>query len=145
MRDVRRLIVAMSRARLGLYIFGRIKLFKSCFELTPVFNILTKRPQALHLATEETLYPTKRVQGDDLAKRLVVADMPQMAQYVFDFYQSKLQSWNKLQKITQETEESSQSNDKTQANKDRIKKLDEEEKVLREKLGNIIFNILAIE
>ena len=125
----------MSRARLGLYIFGRIKLFKSCFELTPVFNILLKRPQSLQLATEETLYPAKRIQGDEISKRLVVADMPQLAQYVFDFYQSKLQTWNKLQKVTQETEEKSESGDKIQANRDRIKNLDEEEKVLREKLG----------
>lgn len=37
-RDVRRLIVAMSRARLGLYIFARVSLFQNCFELTPAFN-----------------------------------------------------------------------------------------------------------
>lgn len=37
-RDVRRLVVAMSRARLGLYIFARVSLFQNCFELTPAFN-----------------------------------------------------------------------------------------------------------
>lgn len=37
-RDVRRLVVAMSRARLGLYVFGRVSLFSNCFELTPTFN-----------------------------------------------------------------------------------------------------------
>ena len=31
-RDVRRLIVAMSRARLGLYIFGRVNLFQRYIE-----------------------------------------------------------------------------------------------------------------
>ena len=36
--DVRRLVVAMSRARLGLYIFARVSLFSNCFELTPAFN-----------------------------------------------------------------------------------------------------------
>ena len=59
LRDVRRLVVAMSRARLGLYIFARANLFKSCFELTPVFNILFKRPTKLNLIVSET-YPTKR-------------------------------------------------------------------------------------
>jgi intron-binding protein aquarius len=59
LRDVRRLIVAMSRARLGLYIFARVQLFKSCFELTPVFNILLKRPTKLCLVSNE-LYPCKR-------------------------------------------------------------------------------------
>ncbi|KAF5841175.1 hypothetical protein DUNSADRAFT_14005 [Dunaliella salina] len=38
-RDVRRLVVAMSRARLGLYIVGRQSLFANCFELQPVFRI----------------------------------------------------------------------------------------------------------
>lgn len=38
LRDVRRLVVAMSRARLGLYIFARVALFKNCFELTPAFE-----------------------------------------------------------------------------------------------------------
>lgn len=38
LRDVRRLVVAMSRARLGLYIFARVSLFKNCFELTPAFE-----------------------------------------------------------------------------------------------------------
>lgn len=42
-RDVRRLVVAMSRARLGLYIFGRVSLFKNCFELQPAFKIVSNQ------------------------------------------------------------------------------------------------------
>ncbi|KAI8615394.1 hypothetical protein BC830DRAFT_1168644 [Chytriomyces sp. MP71] len=38
LRDVRRLIVALSRARLGLYIFGRQKLFQNCLELQEAFG-----------------------------------------------------------------------------------------------------------
>lgn len=38
LRDVRRLVVAMSRARLGLYILARANLFRNCFELTPAFD-----------------------------------------------------------------------------------------------------------
>ncbi|KAJ3018195.1 UNVERIFIED_CONTAM: hypothetical protein HDU68_011284 [Siphonaria sp. JEL0065] len=45
LRDVRRLIVALSRARLGLYIFGRRSLFDNCFELQPAFTKLVhQRP-----------------------------------------------------------------------------------------------------
>ena len=33
LRDVRRLVVAMSRARLGLYVFCRRSLFEQCYEL----------------------------------------------------------------------------------------------------------------
>lgn len=74
LRDVRRLVVAMSRARLGmimklvlivcnfnknefsssgLYIFARISLFRNCFELQPAFNILCKRPQDLQICPQE--------------------------------------------------------------------------------------------
>lgn len=38
LRDVRRLVVAMSRARLGLYIFGRASIFAQCYELQPTFK-----------------------------------------------------------------------------------------------------------
>ena len=41
-RDVRRLVVAMSRARLGLYVFCRKTLFESCYELANVFQFLLK-------------------------------------------------------------------------------------------------------
>ncbi|KAJ3670490.1 hypothetical protein LUZ60_010814 [Juncus effusus] len=44
LRDVRRLIVAMSRARLGLYVFCRRELFEQCFELQPTFRLLIERP-----------------------------------------------------------------------------------------------------
>ena len=44
LRDPRRLIVALSRARLGLYVFCRYKLFSNCFELGPVFKQMGKRP-----------------------------------------------------------------------------------------------------
>jgi intron-binding protein aquarius len=53
LRDVRRLIVTMSRARLGLYVFGRFSLFENCFELTPVFSRMAKRPRQLMLELEE--------------------------------------------------------------------------------------------
>ena len=59
LRDVRRLVVAMSRARLGLYVFARVGLFQNCFELTPAFSQLMARPLQLHLAPDET-YPTDR-------------------------------------------------------------------------------------
>ena len=37
-RDVRRLVVALSRARLGLYVVARSNVFMNCFELTPAFK-----------------------------------------------------------------------------------------------------------
>lgn len=42
LRDVRRLVVAMSRARLGLYILAKVSLFHSCTELQPAFNLVCR-------------------------------------------------------------------------------------------------------
>eukprot|EP01132_Coremiostelium_polycephalum_P002420 gene2420-2988_t len=58
-RDIRRLIVAMSRARLGLYIFCKKSFFQNCYETSLVFSKLMKRPDKLILVQGET-YPTDR-------------------------------------------------------------------------------------
>ncbi len=63
-RDVRRLVVGMSRARLGLYVFCRKALFENCYELTPSFARLLTRPSQLTLVANET-YPTTRALTDD--------------------------------------------------------------------------------
>jgi len=91
LRDVRRLIVAMSRARLGLYVFGRVALFQNCFELTPAFNQLTRRPLQLHLAPHET-YPSNRKNTDACEGHpLIINSMQHIAQFVFDFYKERVQ------------------------------------------------------
>ncbi|KAM1607720.1 hypothetical protein ACFXTH_028453 [Malus domestica] len=60
LRDVRRLIVAMSRARLGLYVFCRRSLFEQCYELQPTFQRLLQRPDHLALNLNEITSNTKR-------------------------------------------------------------------------------------
>ncbi|KAI7863636.1 P-loop containing nucleoside triphosphate hydrolase protein [Spinellus fusiger] len=62
-RDVRRLVVAMSRARLGLYIFCCKDLFENCYELRPVFEQLLSRPTKLALEPKES-HPTIRQVGE---------------------------------------------------------------------------------
>lgn len=56
LRDVRRLIVAVSRARLGLYVFGRMSVFGSCLELEPTFQLFKKRPTKLALNLDEASF-----------------------------------------------------------------------------------------
>lgn len=91
LRDVRRLVVAMSRARLGLYIFARVSLFQNCFELTPTFNLLMKRPLELHLAPYEN-YPTSRSsESIPIGENLIVKDMPQMVRFIYEFYQQRIE------------------------------------------------------
>ncbi len=58
-RDARRLVVALSRSRLGLYVFCRRALFENCFELLPAFNHLLKRPSILQLILSEQ-FPAER-------------------------------------------------------------------------------------
>ncbi|KAM1811895.1 hypothetical protein ACFX12_028479 [Malus domestica] len=60
LRDVRRLIVAMSRARLGLYVFCRRSLFEQCYELQPTFQRLLQRPDHLSLNLNEITSNTER-------------------------------------------------------------------------------------
>lgn len=59
LRDVRRLVVAVSRARLGLYVFCRQGLFSSVPELKQTFDHFKKKPEKLTLVLDET-YPTNR-------------------------------------------------------------------------------------
>ncbi|KAI3839565.1 hypothetical protein MKW92_044646 [Papaver armeniacum] len=63
LRDVRRLIVATSRARLGIYVFCRRSLFEQCYELQPTFKLL-QRPDQLGLNFDETTSVTERDVGD---------------------------------------------------------------------------------
>lgn len=60
LRDIRRLVVAMSRARLGLYVFGRVGLFSNCFELQHSMRLFLSRPQDLCLMSAHENYPTQR-------------------------------------------------------------------------------------
>lgn len=96
LRDVRRLVVAMSRARLGLYVFARVSLFKNCFELQPAFNILMKRPLQLHLCPNE-LFPSKRMANVTAPNPVIVYDMPMMSKFVVDFYQDKVKQLKMIQ------------------------------------------------
>ncbi|KAJ3334362.1 hypothetical protein HDU76_000055 [Blyttiomyces sp. JEL0837] len=57
LRDPRRLIVALSRARLGLYVFCRRRLFENCYELQPAFEKLLQRPTRLWLRGGEFYGP----------------------------------------------------------------------------------------
>lgn len=90
LRDVRRLVVAMSRARLGLYIFGRVALFRNCFELQPVFNILLNRPLQMQLLATET-YPADRlVDATPEEQPTSIDNMSAMADFVYKIYMEKV-------------------------------------------------------
>ncbi|WCJ39022.1 P-loop containing nucleoside triphosphate hydrolases superfamily protein [Euphorbia peplus] len=83
LRDVRRLIVAMSRARLGLYVFCRRSLFEQCYELQPTFRILLQRPDRLAVNLNEFSRYTER-SVEDIGQSYLVSSTEEMAQIVID-------------------------------------------------------------
>jgi intron-binding protein aquarius len=99
LRDVRRLVVAMSRARLGLYVFARVSLFKNCFELTPSFDILVRRPDKLNLLPQEPVSAPVREQGVGdsekglIEKARIIQGMPEMVQFVYELYHQLVEKW----------------------------------------------------
>ncbi|KAF2828471.1 P-loop containing nucleoside triphosphate hydrolase protein [Ophiobolus disseminans] len=93
LRDIRRLTVALSRARLGLYILGRRAVFESVFELKPAFDILFQRPDALALVTDELYAATTRAAdvkpSDALAGEAIMEGVEHLGKYVFDMQNAK--------------------------------------------------------
>ncbi|KAL0096664.1 aquarius [Phycomyces blakesleeanus] len=89
-RDVRRLIVAVSRARLGLYVFCRKELFENCYELRPVFEQLLNRPTKLCLEPRES-YPAKR-NIDQSVDKTEIENVEEMGKIVFKLSQEQLET-----------------------------------------------------
>jgi intron-binding protein aquarius len=90
LRDVRRLTVALSRARLGLYILGRREVFESCYELKPAFDLLLQRPDKLILAPGE-MFPASRSLDDEI-QGTPMEGVEHLGQYVFEMTQAKLKA-----------------------------------------------------
>lgn len=90
LRDVRRLTVALSRARLGLYILGRREVFESCYELKPAFDILLQRPDKLMITTGE-MFPTNR-RLDEAVEGTAMEGVEHLGQYVFEMTQAKIKA-----------------------------------------------------
>ena len=59
LRDIRRWVVALSRARLGLYVLGRRRLFQTCGEIEHSWKSLTANGDQLEVVSGE-MWPTQR-------------------------------------------------------------------------------------
>ncbi|KAM0520594.1 hypothetical protein ACHAPE_002989 [Trichoderma viride] len=96
LRDVRRMTVAFSRARLGLYVLGRREVFEACPELRPAFDVLLQRPDKLMLVTGE-LYGAERQNTEEdgpVDGEVAMEGVEHIGQYVFEMTQTKI---NQLQ------------------------------------------------
>ncbi|KAL2264028.1 hypothetical protein VTK26DRAFT_3332 [Humicola hyalothermophila] len=112
LRDIRRLTVALSRARLGLYVLGRREVFEACYELRDAFALLLPqqqqqqqggggggaggRPDKLTLVTGE-LWPSERLLADEEGKgpgevpgEVVMEGVEHLGQYVFEMTRTKI-------------------------------------------------------
>ncbi|KAK0385765.1 hypothetical protein NLU13_6942 [Sarocladium strictum] len=87
LRDVRRMTVAVSRARLGLYILGRREVFEACPELRPAFDVLLSRPDKLMLVTGE-MWPTERPLLEDdtgvVDGEVAMENVEHLGKYVYE-------------------------------------------------------------
>jgi intron-binding protein aquarius len=92
-RDVRRWVVALSRARLGLYVVCRWELFADCYELQASTSLLAERPTKLQLVLNET-FPTERTVSDELPKNQLfeVEDVTHLGAMVHQMQQDLIQS-----------------------------------------------------
>lgn len=86
--------VALSRARLGLYILGRREIFETCFELRQAFAILLQRPDKLMLVTGE-LWPSSRIlkeeENTEVTGQAQMENVEHLGQYVYEMTNSKVQ------------------------------------------------------
>lgn len=91
LRDVRRLIVAMSRAQLGLYVFCRLSLFENVPELSPVFSRLKadNRPDKLALMPKEN-FPSLRDFADRGSEKVEVRDLVHMGNIVQEMAHARM-------------------------------------------------------
>lgn len=85
--------MALSRARLGLYVLGRREVFESCFELKPAFDLLFQRPDKLMLVPGE-MFPTSRMLEDTQTQNqgTPMEGVEHLGQYVYEMTQAKLKA-----------------------------------------------------
>lgn len=92
LRDVRRLVVALSRARLGLYVFCRQSVFARCHELKQAMSQFEDRGNKLKLVLGET-YPTERKSMDaieDKGKIFEVEDVSVLGTLVHNMQENMM-------------------------------------------------------
>lgn len=109
LRDIRRLTVALSRARLGLYIVGRKEVFEACYELRSAFELLLQRPDKLVLSTGE-MWPSNRIlaeeEGTTAPNEATMENLEHLGQFVYEMTASKFKELDKsvLQPVREEYE-----------------------------------------
>jgi intron-binding protein aquarius len=89
LRDVHRLIVALSRARLGLYVMCRKELFDSTPELLPIFQQLPSNATALQLVKNEVWPPRQPI--DETVPSTEILEIPDVTAMGLKVYEMTLE------------------------------------------------------
>lgn len=94
LRDIRRLTVALSRARLGLYVLGYRALFATCVEMSPAMAVFDGadggRADERHLqVVTDEMYPTRRGVEQDVSSTAITG-VEHLGQYVYEMTQAKI-------------------------------------------------------
>lgn len=101
--------MALSRARLGLYIVGRKEVFEACYELRSAFELLLQRPDKLVLSTGE-MWPSNRIlaeeEGTTAPNEATMENLEHLGQFVYEMTASKFKELDKsvLQPVREEYE-----------------------------------------
>jgi len=94
LRAIRRWIVALSRAKLGLYVFGRLEVFSGQYELHPMMHLFAKRPHQLELVPGERSGKSKRKVDAKVKPSEIksIQDVTEMGQLVYEWAQERVSS-----------------------------------------------------
>lgn len=92
LRDMRRMTVALSRARLGLYVLGRKEVFEACFELEEVVKRLCPqdRPEELELVMGE-MYGKAGERGQK-TETVKMEGVEHIGKYVYEMTKTKVEA-----------------------------------------------------
>lgn len=97
--------MALSRARLGLYIVGRRDVFETCYELRSAFELLLQRPDKLVLSTGE-MWPSSRVLAEEEGKtapnEAVMEGVEHLGQFVYEMTVAKIKQLRAEQGLPEE-------------------------------------------
>jgi intron-binding protein aquarius len=89
LRDIRRWVVALSRARLGLYVLGRRKLFETFGDLQASWSKLIANGDQLAVVSGE-MWPSERG-VDDFVEPSKIDGIEHMGQHVYQMIERALQ------------------------------------------------------
>jgi intron-binding protein aquarius len=115
-RDIRRILCAISRARLGFYFFCRESVLAQCSELQPIYSqfVSSKRPTSLELIPNERYQEVAR-SVDDHIDSIEIGSVEQMGQLVHKMTLEKIAELRVMYKVEPSTTSIDESMDTAEA------------------------------